>query len=404
MLAFWKKSGRSPLFSTHTIRRTRQQGHTIESIAEQINCIRDELKPPGIKRTQDWLRSLLKVQASRRLVAEYNRLCHPEEVKQRKARQLKRKIFWAAGLWHLIAFDQHDKWKRFNLWLHIGLEPFSGTILWLKIWWTNKNPRLVFSYYLAMARRYGGIPLLTQSDRGSENNGIAIGHSLLLRREFSPGYEDMLDEGSSRAGTMEPFPSISTFFLLRRLAIPFLQERLDAYVLMYNNSKPRPDKKKIIPVGIPNEIMEYPERWGARNFQVKVTEEDLRYVESTYAPHDHPVFQLVPPSFETRFAEAYAAIGAPPLTKRSFWAVYLALKRHILLGPETEQIMETLASQRALEATMAADHIEVNIEDHESDVDLPILGAVEDDETFAQSTPDLIREVDDLLQPDLTTM
>jgi hypothetical protein len=49
------------------------------------------------------------------------------------------------------AFDQHDKWKRFGLWLHMGLDPYSGRMVWLKIWWTNRNVRLVTSYYIEVA-------------------------------------------------------------------------------------------------------------------------------------------------------------------------------------------------------------------------------------------------------------
>jgi len=46
------------------------------------------------------------------------------------------------------AIDQHDKWKRFGLALHTGIDPFAGEILWMKVWWTNSNPKLITSYYL----------------------------------------------------------------------------------------------------------------------------------------------------------------------------------------------------------------------------------------------------------------
>jgi hypothetical protein len=145
----------------------------------------------------------------------------------------------------IICFDQHDKWKRFGLWLHLGIEPYSGRILWLKIWWTNRNPKLVTSYYLNACRHAGGkfcghllsdahgcvgIPLITQSDLGSENYGIANCHTVTrqrldssligtmqhrwmskkalnvkpeatwsqMRRQFTPGFEDILDKGVAR--------------------------------------------------------------------------------------------------------------------------------------------------------------------------------------------------------------
>jgi hypothetical protein len=40
----------------------------------------------------------------------------------------------------MLTCDQHDKSKRFVLWLHLGLDPYGGRLAWLKIWWTNRNP------------------------------------------------------------------------------------------------------------------------------------------------------------------------------------------------------------------------------------------------------------------------
>jgi hypothetical protein len=55
----------------------------------------------------------------RSLVIEYFHVYEPDLVKERKARRLKRSRFWAAGVNDLIAVDQHDKWKRFGLALHM---------------------------------------------------------------------------------------------------------------------------------------------------------------------------------------------------------------------------------------------------------------------------------------------
>jgi hypothetical protein len=80
----------------------------------------------------------------------------PEQVNKRCRRALKRRRFWAAGVNDVWPQNQHDKWGRFGLWLHAGLEAFSGEINWLKIWWMNKNPRLVAKYYIDTCWRIGG--------------------------------------------------------------------------------------------------------------------------------------------------------------------------------------------------------------------------------------------------------
>ncbi|KAG2151181.1 uncharacterized protein EDB93DRAFT_1240053 [Suillus bovinus] len=81
--------------------------------------------------------------------------------------------------------DQHDKWLRYGLGLHTGIEPFSGRIMWMRVWHSNRNPQLILSYYLDTIQTLGHksfflhMPMVTQSDPGSENYGIANAHTML---------------------------------------------------------------------------------------------------------------------------------------------------------------------------------------------------------------------------------
>ena len=141
--------------------------------------------------------------------------------------------------------DQHDKWRRFGLFLHGCVDGFTRKILWLVIWWNNSNPRFVCAQYLKTVRHIGGMfqmflsfimdllnmllgaPCVTQSDRGTENYNIAYAHTHIrhaldptlsgsiqhqwkhghsnvkpeqmwwrLRRTWAPGYEKLLEEGA----------------------------------------------------------------------------------------------------------------------------------------------------------------------------------------------------------------
>ena len=85
---------------------------------------------------------------NRSVVRDYFATYEPHLVRQRKACRLQRRRFWAAGVNDLWAVDQHDKWLRFGLALHTGVEPFSGKILWIRVWHSNRNPQLILSYYL----------------------------------------------------------------------------------------------------------------------------------------------------------------------------------------------------------------------------------------------------------------
>lgn len=107
----------------------------------------------------------------RRYFHEYE----PERLISRKARRLKCKRFWAAGVNDIWAVDQHDKWQRFGLRLHTGLEPYSGKILWMRVWHTNSDPVIICSYYLNVVERLGcesasscNVPVLTNLNNSKQ--------------------------------------------------------------------------------------------------------------------------------------------------------------------------------------------------------------------------------------------
>lgn len=95
------------------------------------------------------------MQIGRSVVKSYFATYEPELVRHRKANCLRRRRFWAAGVNDLFAVDQHDKWLRFGLALHTGIEPFSGRIMWIRVWHSNRNPQLILSYYLDTIEKLG---------------------------------------------------------------------------------------------------------------------------------------------------------------------------------------------------------------------------------------------------------
>lgn len=144
----------------------RKHGETIESIAERMKSLRVTYPKAGVRDMTDlfWQEHQIKIPRfdeitviersifdndSRSLVDSYCKTYEPDLVKQRRANCLSRKLFWAAGLFDVVCVDQHDKWReKWKLGLHVGVEPMSGQILWLEIWHTNRNPKIVASYYL----------------------------------------------------------------------------------------------------------------------------------------------------------------------------------------------------------------------------------------------------------------
>lgn len=154
------------------LQRTRQQGHTIESIHDTMINIRQMYPKAGIREVISLLfheksmsisRSFFLVLSQlsrsnlqfRTVVSSYFAIFEPELVCERKARCLKRRHFWAASVNDLFAVNQHNKWLRFGLGLHTGIEPFSGRIMWIHVWHSNRNPQLILSYYLDTIKELG---------------------------------------------------------------------------------------------------------------------------------------------------------------------------------------------------------------------------------------------------------
>ncbi len=86
---------------------------------------------------------------------QYLNTTERDAVLARKGKQFIRKQFLAPGVNYVWAVDQHDKMKRFGLRLHICVEPFTGKIIWLVVYWTNSNPRYITRQYLQAVKQYG---------------------------------------------------------------------------------------------------------------------------------------------------------------------------------------------------------------------------------------------------------
>ncbi|KAG1822254.1 hypothetical protein EV424DRAFT_1346626 [Suillus variegatus] len=267
-----------------------------------------------------------------RVVTEYFALYEPELVRQRKACRLRRRRFWAAGVNDLFAVDQHDKWLQFGLGLHTGIEPFSD------------------------------MPMVTQSDPGSENYRIANAHTMLrqwhdealhgtlqhrwmrskknvmpeiawsqLRRRFTPGFENLLDYGVN-----------SGWMVFRWVFIPWLQQELDAYQEHVNNTAKQRDCNKILPHGVPNLIYHSAEDFGALDFKIQIEPEALDYVQNLYIKSSHIVFDLVPEAFGKCIQHCYDNLSRPVVTRQTAWNTYRLLLDALCTADKLPQQIQLL--------------------------------------------------------------
>ncbi|ETW77066.1 hypothetical protein HETIRDRAFT_326449 [Heterobasidion irregulare TC 32-1] len=292
------------------LKSTQQQAHTIETIAVHVAEIKRCFpnrgltplpRPSELRTTSAFLGKkfslpdICEVSTSfwhRALVAKYLTLTEPEAVKKHRHQKFKRHMFWAAGLNSIWAMDQHNKF-----------------IHWMKIWWTNQNPRLIASFYIETACCEKGIPLIMQSDPGSENFGVANAHTLWMRK-----YQNI-----------KPESHWSILLLFRWLAIPWLQCKLDAWVYQRNMTAHHANRHKILPHGIPELICQQPHHYDSIDFKVVISDALINELEQRWALPAHDVFKLVLDKFVDRIQPLYLNLSEPQVSFDLFWNIFCHL-------------------------------------------------------------------------------
>ncbi|KAF9068615.1 hypothetical protein BDP27DRAFT_1223949, partial [Rhodocollybia butyracea] len=141
-----------------------------------------------------------------------------------------------------------------------------------------------------------------------------------LRRQWTPGFEDLLDI-SVRNGWYSVENTLESLVFCW-VFIPYLQAELDLYRNRRNLCSKRHDKNKVLPHGVPAHIEMSPQDYDAVNFALPANLAQVETVEKIFAPSDHPVFQLVPPSFEETISFFYNELGMPVISRSNIWDIY----------------------------------------------------------------------------------
>nr|GAT43856.1 predicted protein [Mycena chlorophos] len=211
------------------------------------------------------------------------------------------------------------------------MDPFARTIEWIKIWWMNSNLRLILAFHLEAIMTAGYMPLVTQSDPGVENFGIANGQTMLrqlhdpelsgtlqhcwmkhkknvypeiywsqLRHRWTPGFEKILE--LNVVNEWYNPGNLLQALVFRLVFIPWLQRELNSYRQRINRFKKRSNKNKVLPHGVPNDIKKHPGAYSALDFKV-----------------------LVPPEFHEQALKFYPNQKLPEADTTNVWNIYLDL-------------------------------------------------------------------------------
>ena len=86
--------------------------------------------------------------------------------------RLERRSYSVPGPNFILHIDGYDKLKPFGLCISGCIDGFSRKIIWLNVYNTKYNPRIIGGYFLEAVREYGGCPRVVRGDFGTENGHV----------------------------------------------------------------------------------------------------------------------------------------------------------------------------------------------------------------------------------------
>ncbi|XP_074632936.1 uncharacterized protein LOC141891824 isoform X2 [Acropora palmata] len=207
-------------------------------------------------------------------------------MQMRKKGVLKRRVFYSKGSNWVWSVDGNDKLKNFGLYIHGAMDTFSRRLLWLHIYTSNKDPRVIAHYYFKFIKEEKVFPCCTRSDHGAEVSILAQ-CQIFLRRNHED--ENALNEAHRRGpsqlnqelqeeGLFDQCKIIDRWCLCYTY-LPLLEQELQELKQGYNSHKIRKQRGKLRPDGIPDDMYFFPERFGGEEQGFEPCDEDLLEID-----------------------------------------------------------------------------------------------------------------------------
>jgi hypothetical protein len=215
----------------------------------------------------------------------------------------------------------------------------------------------------------------------------------IFRRDFTPGFESLFDEGLNN-GSYDPHDPLERYVLSCSL---FASLFLECWILVlfsdglpFRGSKPKPTagwRFEIEPPHVQTRTKSSPREFrrsfvGLHTYltvrisryeklcsigssdvphmaieQIPVPPTLIDEAEALYAPRDHPVLQLVPPLFNTQVTSHYNALGRPTVTFDTFWIIYRQLVAQFRMVPNDNTLASILRDHTDTVSNGANDEI-----------------------------------------------
>eukprot|EP00105_Crassostrea_gigas_P025855 XP_011446570.1 PREDICTED: uncharacterized protein LOC105341643 [Crassostrea gigas] len=284
----------------------------------------------------------------RNVVYSLMQILDPMGIEVRRKGRLRRRQYFAKGpnyLWHV---DSYDKLKPYGLCISGCIDGFSRQIMWLNVYHTSSNPRVIAGYYMETVTELLGCPQMVRGDMGTENGHIARMQSLLsgeesflygasmhnqkiesfwctLRKECSQFWMDTLGSLKNRADFTGSAVDIS---LIQFCFTALVQRELDAVRAIWNSHRIRPSKNENVPHGRPTVMFSMPEIFHTKNFLKTVDQRDVNICMSECVFRGRSTCD--PEMFELLLIYMTENNLSPPTTAREGLKLYEKLRTSVL--------------------------------------------------------------------------
>ena len=179
------------------------------------DAVKKELEGPGkligYRAMHNKIRQEYELNVPRDLVHDVMYDLDPDGLAARrpgKNRGKKKGHFTTKGVDWVHSLDGHDKLMGFQnstfpLAIYGSIDTASRRIMWLRVWVTNSDPKIVGRWYLEYLYESMRLPSILRVDRGTETGVMATMHAYLRRNHGDMDPTDTVIFGPSTANQIE---------------------------------------------------------------------------------------------------------------------------------------------------------------------------------------------------------
>ncbi|KIJ30748.1 hypothetical protein M422DRAFT_267689 [Sphaerobolus stellatus SS14] len=300
------------ILDSHTTTATLPETVKRQLVLDELERDPGRRQGPPLIKEGIWMRTGLDL--TRDYVEEEMRFQDPEgfQLRDPTAKRIKRRALVNVGIHEEWSGDGHDKLKRIGLAIYGIRDVWSGK--WLGLWVIpdNRLKDVVAYLWLSLVEEYGGLPIQTTTDCGSETT-MVYGLGTALREAFFPDFpvdeipahrflrsvhnitiewgwsqlkfqfdanvDEFWDHGFID-GIYDPYKD-EHIALARWLWARVVQKEINGWKERFNAHKPRKDPQKVNPSGVaPNIAFTLYEKYGGINCLRKFTDEGLTMISA----------------------------------------------------------------------------------------------------------------------------